>query len=143
MLRRLGFNETLNFVGGLLVAYGFVAQLCFFLLLDHWEKVLPKVPNSTPGYVFEHSEHGAISYFSGFEGVSCTILFFTSVPIAFLGVFLMPKKNFIALRADRNDPNNIQPYGLVSGAIAALLIIFVVGPPFVRLLNSVGVVIGF
>lgn len=136
-------NAALNVVGAFLATYGLLAQLLFLILLKYWESALPKAYDSMLGYNVPHNEHGSITYFSKFEGTSCNILFFTSVPILFLGVFLVPKKGNGGARWVFNDPLRLRYWGFLSGAMAAPLIIFGLGPPFVRWLNTNGIAWSF
>jgi hypothetical protein len=86
-------NVLRNVAGGLLAGYGFVAFFCFMFLVLHWANVAPRAPDPAHALVFPHNEHGAITYFSAFQATSCALLFATSVPLAFIGMIIAPKKN--------------------------------------------------
>ena len=146
-----GRKDILNAVSGFLAAYGFVAFFCFFYLVDRWVEVAPSNPDPVNGIIFPHNEHGSITYFSAFQGTSCALLFWTSPLLFFVALFLTPKQNvqtqrgFLSIRTtwDKDDANGFQTIGMVFGAIAAPIIVFLLGPPLVTWLNSAGVVTGF
>ena len=139
-------NTWLNFAGGLLVGYGFVAFFCFIYLSTHWAHLAPVNADPANGLIFPHNEHGSITYFSAFQATSCYIMFLTSIPISFLGWFITPKKNIKHMRGrlsfrmtfDPDDKNGVFRWGFGLGGLASPAIVFWVGPNIVNWLNSVG-----
>jgi hypothetical protein len=150
-MSKAGRNNVANALGGLLAGYGFVAFFCFLILVEHWAHMAPKQPDPSHGLVFAHNEHGAITYFSGFQSTSCAILFGSSIPLFFIGLLVSPKKNivhrtgYLAVSAtwDDNDPKKIRLTAQIFGAVAAPIIVFVFGPYIVHWLNGIGIVSGF
>ena len=150
-MMRVSRNDVANAVGGLLAGYGFVAFFCFLLLVEWWAHVAPRIPDAAHGLVFAHNEHGSITYFSGFQGTSCAVLFATSIPLCFLGSFLAPKRNVVARRGflsvsakwDQDDPKRLFTRAIVLGSIGAPIAIFALGPGLIKWLNGVGFVTGF
>jgi len=148
MSRKIGTNDVLNVVGPFLAAYGFIAGVCFFILMDVWSHGAPTSPDVARGYVYSHDEHGWITYFSAFQATSCALLLATSLPLFFVGVLVGPKRNVIYRRGwlsigatwDPDDPKRLRRFGFLGGAVFAPIIVFIVGPSLVRALNSAGVV---
>ncbi len=133
-----------NVVGGFLVGYGIVAFACFFYLVQHWAATAPRAPDVAGGFVFRHNEHGAISYFSAFQGTSCALLFFTSIPIALVGgAILAAGGGFRRAAYAKADPGGVAKWGGLAGAVAAPALIFLLGPIVVGWLNAAGIVMGF
>jgi len=141
-------NDVLNVAGAFLVAYGFVAGVCFFILVDVWAHGAPTSPDPARGYVYSHDEHGWITYFSAFQATSCALLLATSVPVFFVGVIVGPKRNVVSRRGflsvgatwEPDDPKKLRRFGFVLGVVAAPIIVFVLGPFLVDALNAGGVV---
>ena len=148
---RFDRKDALNAISGFLAAYGWFSFACIFYLVISWAAVAPHTPNPVNGLIYRHNEHGTITYFSGFQGTSCTLLFTTSLLFFGLGFYLSPKKDVVyktgklsfSMRYNPDDPNKIQRLGLAIGAVSAPLIIFFLGPSVVRGLNSIGFVTGF
>jgi len=142
---------ALNAVSGFLGAYGWVSFFCFLYLVTTWAATAPHIPDPGHGFVFPHNEHGSITYFSGFQGTSCALLFGTS-PLFFMsGLALSPKKNVVfktgrlgfSMKWEPDDPRKIRRVAMAIGAAAAPILIFLIGPGLVRGLNSIGFVAGF
>lgn len=120
-------NRISNAIGGLLAGYGFVAFFCFLVLVEHWAHIDPQQPEPSRGFIFAHNEHGAVTYFSGFQGTSCAVLIATSIPLGALGILILPKKNvvrrvgFLSVFAkwNQDDPQRISKIAYAIGAIIA------------------------
>src|SRR5690349_4169379 len=93
MVGKIERKDVLNVGGAFLVAYGGVAFICFLYLVARWAHAAPTSPDAARGSLYSHNEHGWITYFSAFQTTSCALLFLTSVPLAFIGVFVIPKRN--------------------------------------------------
>jgi hypothetical protein len=140
-----------NALAGFLTGYGFVAFFCGVSLQQHLNALAPRLPDVAHGLIVAHAEHGGTSYFSAFQGTSCTLLLVTSIPLTLLGMLIGPKRNFVNQSSrrrlsatwDADDPGRWRPIGLVAGMVAAPIIIFGLGPPLVAWLNARGWVIGF
>jgi len=138
-------------ISGFLAAYGWVSFFCFFYLVISWAAVAPHSPDPAHGLIFPHNEHGSITYFSGFQGTSCALLFGTSPLLCLFGVYLSPKKEVISktgklsfsMKWKPDDPRKIQRLGMTLGAVVAPLVVFLLGPNLVTGLNSIGFVTGF
>lgn len=151
MFDGLGRKDALNAVSGFFAGYGWVSFACFFYLVITWASAAPHEPDPAHGLIYPHNEHGTITYFSGFQGTSCALLFATSPLFFFLAVSLSPKKN-VALKTGRlgfgmkwepDDPTKIQHFSMIAGAFTALPVVFLLGPSLVTALNSLGIVTGF
>jgi len=137
-----------NWLGSFLIAYGGLAFLCFAVLVELWALAAPTTPDPRHGFVYSHNEHGGITYFAAFQATCSAMLIATAIPITFLGVALLPKKNVVVRRGflgasanwDHDDPRRRQRWGYVAGVLATPLIIFVLGPILVRWLNARGFV---
>jgi hypothetical protein len=148
-MRSLSGNRIRNWLGGFLVAYGGLAFLCFAVLAELWMLATPLTPDAVHGYVYAHDEHGRVSYFTAFQATSCALLLATSIPLAFIGAIILPKKNvltrmgFLSTSAtwDENDPKRAQRWGLAGGALAMPIVAFLIGPVLVEWLNAHGVVL--
>jgi hypothetical protein len=144
-------NRILNALSGFVSAYGVIAFICFCYLQQRWNELAPRVPNVGAGLIVPHDEHGTITYFSAFQGTSCTLLLVTGLPLFLIGLLIGPKKNILVNRRrssinaiwDRDDPAGLWRIGTICGVIAAPVIVFVIGPYVVRWLNAMGVVTGF
>lgn len=151
MLHRIDRKDALNAISGFLAAYGWVSFFCFFYLVISWAAKAPHSPDPAAGLIYRHNEHGSITYFSGFQGTSCALLFMSSPLFFGAGFYLSPKKDVIyktgrlsfSMRFKPDDPRKVQRVGAVLGAIAAPLFVFLIGPSIVRGLNSIGIVTGF
>lgn len=151
MLKGIDRNAGLNAASGFLAGYGWIAFFCFLCLVEHWAHISPRTADPAHGYVFPHNEHGSITYFSAFQGTSCALLFSTSIPLFFLAIAICPKRNVISrtnrfsfsMKWDRDDPRGWGPVAAACGAIAAPLIVFLIGPALIVWLNSIGFVTGF
>ena len=151
VLDRIDRKDVLNVVGASLAAYGGVAFLCFLYLVERWAHSAPTSPDPSRGLIYSHNEHGWITYFSAFQATSCALLFATSVPLAFVGIFVSPKRNVINRRGflsvgtkwDPDDPKRLQRIGFITGAVAAPILVFIVGPVVVNMLIASGAVFSF
>ena len=139
-------NTVLNAVGGFLFGYGFVAFFCFLGIVEHWAATAPTVPVPSVGAIFPHNDHGSITYFTAFQATSCALLFDTSIPLAFLGGLIAPRKNiksrsrFLTWRAtwDQDDPSHMFKWPFALGALAAPVIVFRLGPCLIHWLIALG-----
>jgi hypothetical protein len=151
MFAKIERNDILNVAGGFLAAYGFIAFFCFLYLVERWAHGAPTSPDPTHGYIYPHNEHGWITYFSAFQATSCALLFATSIPLSFLGAFIMPRRNVqyrrgclsVGAKWDPDDPKKLQRVGGLVGAASSPLIVFVAGPHLVAALVSAGIVLPF
>ena len=149
MVGKVERNDIRNVVGAFLAAYGFVAFFCFIYLVERWAHLGPTPPDPSHGYVYSHNEHGSITYFTAFQATSWVILFSTSIPISFVGMFVTPKRNVVYRRGflsigatwDQDDPKRLQRFGYGCGAVAAPILLFVLGPLLVKALNQAGIVL--
>jgi hypothetical protein len=127
------------------------AFFCYFCLDLTWAHLAPTSPNPAEGLIYSHAEHGAVTYFSAFQATSEALLFATSIPLAFIGFFIVPKRRRVARRGclsfagqfDSDDPNHVGPIGSYSGVLSAPLVVFVLGPPLINWLNAHAVVLSF
>ena len=150
MLTRPDRNAMLNLAGGALAAYGIVAFWCGCSLFTHWANISPATPDPAHGYIFLNDNHGSIRYFSRFAETSCSLLLWTSIPLVCVAMALTPKTDItvhsnrfsVGATWKRDDPHGTFLIGTAIGAIAAPLIIFLLGPPFVTWLNALGIVLG-
>ena len=151
MFGKVERNDVLNVGGAFLAAYGWVAFFCFFYLVERWARLAPASPDPAHGYVYSHNEHGWITYFSAFQTTACALLFSTSIPLSFVGIFLTPKRNAVYRRGclsvgakwDPDDPKKLQRVGFLLGALAAPILVFIVGPTVVKAVIAAGVVLSF
>lgn len=151
MVGRFERKDVLNVVGPFLAAYGWVAFFCFFYLVQRWAHAAPTTPDPTRGYIYAHNEHGWITYFSAFQTTAAGLLFSTSIPLSFVGIFASPKRNVISRRGflsasakwDPDDPKRLQRFGFLGGAVAAPIFVFLLGPFLVESLNASGIVLPF
>ena len=133
---------------GFLIAYGFVAFMCFFGIDSHWIKAAPAEANAALGLVYRHNEHGSYTYLSAFQTTALGLLFFTSIPLTFLGALISPKTNLefgkfgLSARWDVDHPR-LHAAGMLLGVVGAPLLLFVVGPPLVAALNRGGFMLNF
>ena len=151
MIAKFNLRDVRNVVGAFLAAYGWVAFFCFVYLDLRWTASTPTSPDPLRGYVFYHSDHGAISYFSAFQVTACSLLLWTSIPLSFIGMLLIPKRNInfrrgflsFSMKWELDDPENLNRIASVAGALAAPLLVFVVGPTVVKSLVAAGVFLSF
>lgn len=140
-----------NALSGFLSAYGVIAFACLIYLQQRWNAAASHLPDVSRGLIVPHGEHGTIWYFSPFQGTSSVLLLATSVPLVLVGYLIAPKKNMVIRRRrasisatwDRDDARRLWPIGAACGTVAAPIIIFLIGPPVVRWLNAVGIIVGF
>jgi hypothetical protein len=149
MFSKIERDDVRNVFGAFLASYGWVAFFCFAYLVLRWAHAAPTSPDPAGGLVYSHNEHGSITYFSAFQATSCALLFSTSIPLSFVGIFVTPKRNVVYRRGflsfsskwDPDDPKRLGRIGFSLGAVAAPIIVFIVGPSLVNALNEVGVVL--
>jgi len=151
MFGNIGLNHVRNALSGFLCAYGAAAFLLFLLLVIYWARVSPSTPDPRHGYIFPHSEHGAITYFNAFQGTSCALLFAISISFFFLSAFIVPKRYIVCreqslnfrVKSEKDDPAGLFRIGSICGTVAAPTIFFILGPPLVTWLNAMGFVLSF
>jgi hypothetical protein len=137
-----------NIVAGVLLGYGFVSFLCFLVLSVMWAGAAPGQPNEALGLIYRHNEHGSYSYFSAFQATACWLMFTTSIPLAFVGLFLAPRKNVTGIvrwygasfRWAPDDPGALMKRAAIASAAATPFFVFFIGPYIIRGLNAVGFV---
>jgi hypothetical protein len=138
-----------NIIAGVLVGYGFVSFICFLAIDQSWVSAAPHHPNEALGLIYSHDEHGSYTYFSKFQATACWLMFSTSIPLAFVGGLIAPKKNVSGtvrwygarFTWDNHDPEGLIKRAAIASAIAAPLFLFFVGPTIVRGLNAIGFVV--
>jgi len=91
-MNKVNRNVLRNLTRSFLAGYGFVSFFCFFGLVSAWSHTAPRLADTAIGAVFPHNEHGSITYFTAFQGTSAALLFMSSIPLAFLGIFVLPTK---------------------------------------------------
>jgi hypothetical protein len=129
-----------NIIAGMLVGYGLVSCFCFIGLVLIWAGAAPRFPNAALGLVYRHNEHGSYSYFSAFQATACWLMFATSIPLAFAGGLIAPKKTIKgsfrwfggSLTWDQDDPKHFGKWAALASAAAAPLLVFWLGPHIVR-----------
>lgn len=144
-------NDILNVVGAFLAAYGWVAFFCFLYVVERWAHSAPTSPDPAHGLVYSHNEHGWITYFSAFQTTTCALLFSTSIPLSLVGILVSPKRNVVYRRGclsvgakwDPDDPKKLQRVGFLLGAVAAPILVFILGPIVVNALVNAGLVLSF
>ncbi|MBV9571905.1 MAG: hypothetical protein JO056_11760 [Alphaproteobacteria bacterium] len=133
-----------NAIAGFLISYGFESFCWFFVIEQKWTHAAPRNPLAIMGLTYPHNVHRTVVYFSAFQASVCAIMFFTSIPLCFVGAALMTKKNvqrrLFRISWDVGDPEGVYNWAFLSGALAAPFIILVIGPYLVRYLNSCGFV---
>jgi len=137
-----------NIIAGVLFGYGFVSFLCFLVLSMMWAGAAPRQPNEALGLIYRHNVHGSYSYFSAFQATACWLMFTTSIPLAFAGLFLAPKKNVTGMvrwygarfRWDPDDPGALMKWAAITSAVATPFFVFFIGSYIIRGLNEVGFV---
>lgn len=128
MFAKFERNTVLNVLGGFLVGYGFTAFLCFWFLVQIWASTAPHLPDPARGLIYQHNQHGWITYFSALQATSCWLLFWTSVPIAFVGGHIMPKRNWnvvasrfgISSKYEADDPRHVGDGRFLQGCVLLL-----------------------
>lgn len=141
-------NVARNAIAGALTAYGFVSFFIFIWLDIQWVHLAPQQAVPAQGLVYMHNEHGSYVYFSAFQATTCALMFWTSIPLAFLGVFIAPKKNvqkavrWYAARMtwDKDDPAKASDWAFWIAAVLTPAFVFFAGSQFVTLLNNSGFV---
>lgn len=141
-------NAARNIVAGILFGYGFVSFLCFIALTVMWSRAAPRQPNQALGLIYRHNEHGSYTYFSAFQATTCWLMFTTSIPLAFAGIFLAPRKNVTGtvrwygarFKWDQDDPRGLLKRVAIASAAATPFFVFFAGPYIIRGLNDVGFV---
>ncbi len=138
-------NIVRNTIAGALVAYGFVSFFVFVWLDMHWAHAAPTEPDETLGLVFRHNEHGSYTYFSAFQATTCAIMFWTSIPVAFLGGLTSAKKNIVTSFArvtwDKDDPLHAFDWSFWISAALTPAFLFYVAPTIITALNRAGFVL--
>jgi hypothetical protein len=77
---------------GLLVGYGFASFFCFLLLEELWTRDAPARPDAAGGLIYAHNNYGSFTYFSQFQTTACALMLATSIPLAFIGMLIAPKR---------------------------------------------------
>ena len=135
-----------NAFGSFLVGVGFANFICTIFLEFWWTETGPKIPDPMLGYVFLHRFKGFVGYFSAFEITTISLLFYASIPLCFIGRFIMPNKwdiapNGILQKFPKlviDDPTKIYRWGMPLGFIAGPFVLYFVGSIFVTWLNGFG-----
>ena len=141
-------NAARNIIAGILAGYGVVSFICFLYLDQTWAYAAPHEPNGTLGLLYLHNNHGDYTYFSAFQATTCRLMFATSIPLAFVGVLIAPKKNVAgtvrwyaaSFNWDQDDPRNLMKWAMGVSAAATPPFVFFVGPLVINSLNSAGFV---
>jgi hypothetical protein len=142
-------NLARNAVGGVLWGYGLTAFACFFYLDWTWFHGAPADPDIAAGLIYSHDEHGVVRYLSAFQSTACALMFATSIPLAFVGFFIMPKKNikgtvrWYAARFtfDQDDPRGLSKWSSIASAVLTPFLVFGAGPYLIHALNDLGFVL--
>ncbi len=130
------------------MAYGSVSFLCFLYLSVTWHAQAPHVANASLGEIYANNSHGDYTFFTAFQATTCYLMFTTSIPMSFVGMFVSPKKNIrgtvrwyaFSFNWDQDDPKGLGKRAAIASAIATPFFVFFVGPYIVRGLNAVGFV---
>ena len=146
MLSGVSRKDVLNALAGVMAGYAWVSFACFFILVLRWAAIAPHQPDPAHGLIFPHNEHGSITYFSAFQSTSCTLLLNTSPFLFMLAAVIVPKKKAVykssrlgfSMKWKPDDPRKIGQVSTAIGSVLALLVVFVLGPPIVTYLNSIG-----
>jgi hypothetical protein len=109
----------------------------------------PRQPNEGLGLVYAHNEHGADLYLSAFQTTSMSLVFLTSIPLFFLAIWMMPKKDLrvgksrLAIHVDWKLDGSTVLYCTVFGVgmLATVALLYFVGPRLVGVLNEAGFVL--
>ena len=89
-------NLFRNAFGSFLFGVGFANFLCFIALEHWWTAKGPKIPDPEHGYIFLHRLQGFVGYFSAFEITATNLLVLASIPLGFIGRFIVPNRWDIA-----------------------------------------------
>lgn len=137
-----------NIVAGLLFGYGLASFSCFIALTTMWTRSAPREPNESLGLIYAHNEHGTYTYFSAFQATTSWLMFTTSIPLAFVGILIAPRKNVtgdvrwysFSFKWDMDDPGGLLKWAAIASAAATPFFVFLIGPFIIRGLNDVGFV---
>jgi hypothetical protein len=141
-------NVVRNAAAGALTGYGFISFFIFIWLDIQWTHLAPMQPDAAHGLLYVHNEHGSYVYFSAFQATTCALMFWTSIPLAFVGMFVAPKKNvhttarWYAARMtfDKDDPAKVSDWAFWIAAFLTPPFLYFLGSPLVTLLNNSGFV---
>jgi hypothetical protein len=141
-------NSIRNVIAGLLAGYGIVSFFCFLVLEQRWISTAPSRPDEILGLIYRHNEHGSYTYFSQFQATAGWLMFWTSIPLAFIGALIAPKKNVTgkvrwyaaSFNWDQDDPLALMKWAALVSAVATPFFVFFVGPHIIRGINAVGLV---
>lgn len=142
-------NRLRNAFSGLLVSYGGVSFMVWMWLNWRWIESAPGQPDQALGLVYRHNEHGALVYLAALQSTAGALIFMTSIPLFFLGVWIGPKKNlqvrrgWLSIRAnwDRDDPAGLFWRAAAVGAVLTPPLMIFVGPSLIDALNRAGFVL--
>lgn len=133
----------------LLAAYGWTSFLFVMAANWQWMKAAPRQPDAALGLVYPHNAHGTDLYMSAFQSTSISLVFLTSIPLFFLAMWMMPKRNVrvsksrFAIQADWDlDGSKLlvsAVFGL--GMLATVGLLYFAGPPVIGALNAAGFVL--
>lgn len=79
-------------IAGLLSGCAGSTFFTFFVVVQVWTSTAPSEPNEIAGAIFEHNEHGSITYFTAFQSTSAALMFWISFAVIALAIFTMPKR---------------------------------------------------
>ncbi len=142
-------NAARNLAGGFLAAYGWVSFFCFMVLDLTWTSAAPAEPNPALGLIYRNNNHGSYTYLSAFQATTCALMFETSIPLFFVALTILPKRNFVGTfrtlgmgaKWDWDDPRRLSKKAAIVGALATPILVFTVGPHLIRALNAIGFVL--
>lgn len=139
-------------IEGLASGCAIATFVTFFIAVQIWTGAAPSEPNEALGAIFEHNEHGSITYFTAFQSTSAALMFWISFAAIAIAIFTRPKRGIKVRRLAAlplgagwtNDDNkgHSRSWG-IRAALVAAPILWILGQPLVRWLNHRGFVFNF
>ncbi len=130
-----------NFLAGLCIGPLFGSMAITFYGTWRWLKGAPKQPDPLHGIIYAYNNHGSDLYFSAAHIIGLYVVFWT-IPLAFLGMLIEPKKNFyhvgFAARWELDDPQKIRSWTGTLVALAIIVVAWFFGEPIAAFLQTAG-----
>jgi len=132
-----------------IAAYGWTSFLFVIAANWRWMEIAPLQPDEALGLVYRHNEHGVGLYMSALQTTSMSLAFLTSIPLFFLAIWMIPKKNVrvakspLAIHANWDLDGSKLLYGAAFcvGVFATAALLYLVGPRVIGALNAAGFVL--
>jgi len=141
-LSSMTVKKIRNILGGFLFGFGWMTFFCLVYIDSRWTADAPRLADPANGLVYAHNVHGTTVYLSSFQSWAVTLLSVFSIPVSFMGFFILPKRWKNSVVGDKlrwklvPEEERIAKYATFAGIIFAPAAVYFAGPAIVRVVMS-------